>query len=151
MLPPGELIYMLMSLVASSLWRYSSYATVTLAIWSSIGVPIKMMRSFNRREKMSQPRSPRGVDSTTLGIIPRGSKMSRDSLIHLGSLGSKTVPIIAPSKSKTTNGLSLHYTFLGRGVPSAKTKRTEGSRTSRNLYLIVMIALAAHKRKNRKR
>src|SRR5437763_15192772 len=149
MLPPGELIYMLMSLVASSLWRYSSCATVTLAIWSSIGVPIKMMRSFNRREKMSQPRSPRGVDSTTLGIIPRGSKMSRDSLIHLGSLGSKTVPIIAPSK--TTNDLSLHYTFLGRGVPSAKTKRTEGSRTRGNLYLTVMIALAAHKRKNRKR
>src|SRR5712691_3516796 len=135
MLPPGELIYMLMSLVASSLWRYSSCATVTLAIWSSIGVPIKMIRSFNRREKMSQPRSPRGVDSTTLGIIPLGSRISALPFIHFGSLGLKTAPILAPSSlSKTTNGQSLSPVYIGRVVPLAKTKCAEDSRFCGNLY-----------------
>src|SRR5579859_1414394 len=113
MLPPGELMYMLISFVASSLWRYSNCATVTLAIWSSIGVPMKMMRSFNKREKMSQPRSPRGVDSTTLGIMPRGSKNSLDSLIHLGSFGLKRVPILAPSDLKQRTAWLSMIHFLG--------------------------------------
>jgi hypothetical protein len=34
---------------------------------SSIGVPMKMMLSFSRREKMSYARSPRLVCSTTIG------------------------------------------------------------------------------------
>src|SRR6266487_3053976 len=136
MLPPGELIYMLISLVASSLWRYSNCATVILATVSSMGVPMKMMRSFNRREKMSQPRSPRGVDSTTLGTYtPLGSRTSRVSFAHLGSLGLKMVPILAPFESKTTHGISRPLYYLdGRGVPSVKTKSAEDSRKSGNVY-----------------
>src|SRR5450432_1417172 len=40
-----------------------------LATWSSTAVPRKMIRSFSRREKMSQPRSPRWVCSMTVGIM----------------------------------------------------------------------------------
>src|SRR3974377_590593 len=39
-----------------------------LAPGSSMGVPMKMMRSFSRREKMSYARSPRLVCSTTMGM-----------------------------------------------------------------------------------
>src|SRR5258707_1422680 len=46
---------------------------------------------------MSMPRSPRGVDSITLGTItPLGSIISRVALIHLGSFGLKMVPIFSP-------------------------------------------------------
>ena len=38
-----------------------------LAIVSSIGVPMKTIRSLRRREKMSYARSPRPVCSTTIG------------------------------------------------------------------------------------
>lgn len=41
----------------------------TLATPSSMGVPMKMIRSESRRLKMSDTRSPRGVDSMTLGIV----------------------------------------------------------------------------------
>src|SRR6266700_5236207 len=111
-LPPGELIYMLMSLVASSLCRNNSCATVTLATMSSMGVPMKMIRSFKRREKMSQPRSPRGVDSTTLGIIPLGSRISARPFIHFGSFGLKTAPMLTPYLSKTTYGLSFSPLYI---------------------------------------
>src|SRR5579875_3231561 len=57
---------------------------------------MKTMRSFSRREYRSQERSPRGVDSTTPGIIPRGSKNSCDSFLHFGSRGSNTLLILAP-------------------------------------------------------
>src|SRR5438270_1922898 len=125
MLPPGELIYMLMSLVASSLWRYSNCATVILATVSSIGVPMKMMRSFNRREKMSQPRSPRGVDSTTLGTYtPRGSRISRVSLTHLGSLGLKMLAMLAPSYLKQPPVFSPLYDEQNR--PSVKNIMCRG-------------------------
>src|SRR5215467_3547549 len=40
-----------------------------LATWSSTAVPRKMMRSLSRREKMSQPRSPRWVCSMTVGMM----------------------------------------------------------------------------------
>ena len=40
-----------------------------LATWSSTAVPRKMIRSLSRREKMSQPRSPRWVCSMTVGMM----------------------------------------------------------------------------------
>ena len=42
---------------------------ITLATTSSMGVPKKTMRSLSRRLKMSQPRSPRWVCSTTVGMV----------------------------------------------------------------------------------
>src|SRR6266536_824733 len=145
-LPPGELIYILMSLVASSLWRNNNCATVTFATMSSMGVPMKMIRSFKRREKMSQPRSPRGVDSTTLGIMPLGSRISALPLIHLGSLGLKTAPILTPSYLKQRTVCPSFHWLLGRLYRRLKTKCAEDARTCG--YFTVMIALAGCKRKN---
>jgi hypothetical protein len=48
--PPGELMYMLMSLSASSDSRWRSWAITRLLTASSIGVPRKMMRSLSSRE-----------------------------------------------------------------------------------------------------
>src|SRR5215813_14580303 len=50
-----------------------------LARSSSMKVGRKMMRSFRRREKMSNARSPRGVCSTTIGTKPIGD------LLFIGS------------------------------------------------------------------
>src|SRR5579872_6285681 len=66
-LPPGLLIYISMSLSASSFSRNRSCAMARFARLSSIGPPTKMIRSFSRREKMSKARSPRAVCSTTIG------------------------------------------------------------------------------------
>src|SRR6266566_1958987 len=57
-----------MSFSGSSDSRCSSWATIRLAIWSSTGVPRKMIRSFSRRLYMSNARSPREVCSTTMGM-----------------------------------------------------------------------------------
>jgi hypothetical protein len=43
-------MYMEMSLSGSSDLSRMSWATIVLAIWSSIGVPTKMIRSSSRRE-----------------------------------------------------------------------------------------------------
>lgn len=48
--PPGELMYIWMSDLESSLARKRSCATTTLAIWSSTTPPIMMMRSLRSRE-----------------------------------------------------------------------------------------------------
>src|ERR687888_69832 len=56
-----------MSLSGSSASRKSSWAITRFARSSSMKVGRKMMRSFNRREKMSNARSPRGVCSITIG------------------------------------------------------------------------------------
>src|SRR6476660_8586745 len=56
-----------MSLSGSSASKNSICAIARLATLSSIGVPIKMMLSLRRREKMSYARSPRLVCSTTIG------------------------------------------------------------------------------------
>src|SRR5438876_3982718 len=60
-------MYTEMSFSGSSDSRCSSWATIRLAIWSSTGVPRKMIRSFSRRLYMSNARSPREVCSTTIG------------------------------------------------------------------------------------
>src|SRR6266566_2751535 len=60
-------MYTEMSFSGSSDSRCSSWATIRLAIWSSTGVPRKMIRSFSRRLYMSNARSPREVCSTTMG------------------------------------------------------------------------------------
>ena len=49
MLPPGELMYMWTSVLGSSDWRKSNWATTALATSSVICEPMKMMRSFSRR------------------------------------------------------------------------------------------------------
>jgi hypothetical protein len=59
----------MMSLSGSSLSRKSSWAMMMLAMSSLTAVPRKMMRSLSRREKMSQPRSPRWVCSMTVGMM----------------------------------------------------------------------------------
>src|SRR5215469_11850101 len=56
-----------MSFSGSSAARNSICAITRLAMVSSIGVPIKIMLSFRRREKMSYALSPRLVCSTTMG------------------------------------------------------------------------------------
>src|ERR1700729_2452999 len=56
-----------MSLSGSWDSRCRSWATTRLAIVSSIGLPMKMMRSFSSRLKMSNSRSPRAVLSMTMG------------------------------------------------------------------------------------
>src|SRR5881296_4723754 len=56
-----------MSLSGSSASRKSIWAITRFASSSSMKVGRKMMRSFRRREKMSNARSPRGVCSTTIG------------------------------------------------------------------------------------
>src|SRR5215467_14017211 len=68
-----------MSLSGSSASRYSIWAMTRLARSSSMKVGKKMMRSFRRREKMSNARSPRGVCSTTIGTKPIGD------LLFIGS------------------------------------------------------------------
>src|SRR6266536_4273290 len=133
-LPPGELIYIVMSLVASSLWRNNNCPTVTFATMSSMGVPMKMIRSFKRREKMSQPRSPRGVDSTTLGIMPLGSRISALPLIHLGSLGLKTAPILTPSYLKQRTVCPFLPLVIRQVIPSAKNEMCRGCPHMRVLY-----------------
>ena len=49
-LPPGELMYMLISASASSLVSNNNCAMTVLATASSMGVPRKMIRSRSRRE-----------------------------------------------------------------------------------------------------
>src|SRR5712664_1283640 len=66
-LPPGELMYMRIGLSGSSASRKTSCATIRFADWSSTSVPRKMIRSRRRREKMSNERSKRPSDSTTIG------------------------------------------------------------------------------------
>lgn len=48
-LPPGELMYSVISLLGSSFARYKSWATKTLATSSLTSVPSSKMRSFNNR------------------------------------------------------------------------------------------------------
>jgi hypothetical protein len=60
-------MYMAISFLGFSDSRKSSWAQIRLAIPSSTGPVRKMIRSFNRREKMSNARSPRLVCSTTIG------------------------------------------------------------------------------------
>ena len=50
MTPPGLLMYRLISLSASSRSRKSSWAMITLAIISLMGVPMKTIRSLRSRE-----------------------------------------------------------------------------------------------------
>src|SRR6187399_2211413 len=66
--PPGLLMYSRMSRSGSSASRKSICAMTRFAMLSSIEVPMKMMLSLSRREKMSYARSPRFVCSTTIGI-----------------------------------------------------------------------------------
>src|SRR5664279_743881 len=56
-----------MSLSGSSASRKSICATITFAAWSSTSVPRKTIRSRSSREKMSNERSKRPSDSTTMG------------------------------------------------------------------------------------
>jgi hypothetical protein len=48
--PPGLLIYTLIPLSGSSLSKYSSWAIITFAIGSDIGVPRKIILSLSKRE-----------------------------------------------------------------------------------------------------
>jgi len=48
--PPGVLTYTLMSFSGSSASRNRSWAMMRFEIISSIGVPMKRIRSFKRRE-----------------------------------------------------------------------------------------------------
>ena len=72
----------MMSLSGSSLSRNSSWAMMMLATWSSTAVPRKMIRSLSRREKMSQPRSPRWVCSMTVGMMKLRIAGGGTSLAH---------------------------------------------------------------------
>ena len=51
--PPGELMYIEISFFGFSASRNRSCATTSVAIPSSIGPVMKMMRSLRSREKMS--------------------------------------------------------------------------------------------------
>src|SRR6266446_5781158 len=65
-----------MSLSGSSASRKSIWAITRFARSSSMKVGRKMIRSFNRREKMSNARSPRGVCSITIGTRAIGISLS---------------------------------------------------------------------------
>src|SRR5271169_279325 len=65
--PPGELTYSRMSSSGSSASRKSSWATIRFAAPASTSVPRKTIRSRSSREKMSNERSKRPSDSTTIG------------------------------------------------------------------------------------
>jgi hypothetical protein len=49
-MPPGELMYRLMSFSGFSASRKSIWATITLATWSSIPPTRKITRSLSNRE-----------------------------------------------------------------------------------------------------
>src|SRR5258707_5252218 len=81
---------------------------------------------------MSMPRSPRGVDSITLGTItPLGSIISRVALIHLGSFGLKMVPIFSPYNIR--NDLSL-FLLYRRSQTIGKTECAEEPYKSKVMY-----------------
>src|SRR5216683_1776576 len=81
---------------------------------------------------MSIPRSPRGVDSITLGTItPLGSIISRVALIHLGSFGLKMVPIFSPYNIR--NDLSL-FLLYWRSQTIGKTECAEEPYKSKVMY-----------------
>ena len=65
--PPGQLIYMKMFFFGFSDSRNSNCAVTRLAIWSSIGPVVEMIRSRSSREKMSKLRSARLDCSMTMG------------------------------------------------------------------------------------
>src|SRR5438034_7184544 len=69
-----------MSLSGSSASRKSIWAITRFARSSSMKVGRKMIRSFNRREKMSNARSPRGVCSITIGTRAIGFSLSQARL-----------------------------------------------------------------------
>src|SRR5207247_719762 len=69
-----------MSLSGSSASRKSIWAITRFASSSSMKVGRKMIRSFNRREKMSNARSPRGVCSITIGTSAIGISFLRSDL-----------------------------------------------------------------------
>src|SRR5579863_2786231 len=103
---------------------------------------------------MSMPRSPRGVDSITLGtMMPRGSITSRVSLIHRGSFGLNLLSIFAPLICGTI-GLShadaIYHVPTNLCHAERHYRRKQNvQRNSHNNLCTVMIAPASGKRKHK--
>src|SRR2546430_3416548 len=124
-----------MSLSGSSASRKSIWAITRFARSSSMKVGRKMIRSFNRREKMSNARSPRGVCSITIGTRAIGFSLSQARLGR-GALR-LALPRLRPDLSVTDEQLEgqavtqptpqllevaalLHHTPDGRQRPLAR-------------------------------
>src|SRR2546430_13505152 len=124
-----------MSLSGSSASRKSIWAITRFARSSSMKVGRKMIRSFNRREKMSTARSPRGVCSITIGTRAIGFSLSQ---ARLGRGARRlALPRLRPDLSVTDEQLEgqavtqptpqllevaalLHHTPDGRQRPLAR-------------------------------
>ena len=65
--PPGELMYSEMSFSGSSASSSTSWAQTRLAVTWSMALPMKTMRSFSRRWKMSPEGSPAPLAPTIVG------------------------------------------------------------------------------------
>src|SRR2546426_2968884 len=124
-----------MSLSGSSASRKSIWAITRFARSSSMKVGRKMIRSFNRREKMANARSPRGVCSITIGTRAIGFSLSQARLGR-GALR-LALPRLRPDLSVTDEQLEgqavtqptpqllevaalLHHTPDGRQRPLAR-------------------------------
>src|SRR5438132_6764032 len=104
-----------MSLSGSSASRKSIWAITRFARSSSMKVGRKMIRSFNRREKMSNARSPRGVCSITIGTRAIGISLS---LARLGRRGP------SPALSRGPNDLII--SSISRQNPGVADEQLEG-------------------------
>src|SRR4051794_32980715 len=71
-------MYIITSFSGSSDARNNSCAMITFAMSSLTSWPRNTMRSLSRREKMSQPRSPRCVCSTTVGMMLMAPRLYPD-------------------------------------------------------------------------
>src|SRR2546428_2995395 len=124
-----------MSLSGSSASRKSIWAITRFARSSSMKVGRKMIRACNRREKMSNARSPRGVCSITIGTRAIGFSLSQARLGR-GALR-LALPRLRPDLSVTDEQLEsqavtqptpqllevaalLHHTPDGRQRPLAR-------------------------------
>src|ERR1700761_6232811 len=102
-----------MSLSGSWDSRCSSCATTRLAIVSSIGLPMKMMRSLSSRLKMSNSRSPRAVLSMTMGTRGMAMRLEHGArLLVRAPLGEQHSGALEGAGAQVGQGLL----GLGQGV-----------------------------------
>src|SRR5687767_10072722 len=107
----------MMSLSGSSLSRNSSWAMTMFAISSFTAVPRNTIRSLSRREKMSQPRSPRWVCSMTVGMMKLliGGSVGGISLLRFGdrSPGNDQIKRLLLAHTPTERRQSAFFVELG--------------------------------------
>src|ERR1700760_1872551 len=101
-----------MSLSGSWDSRCRSCATTRLAMVSSIGLPMKMMRSLSSRLKMSNSRSPRAVLSMTMGTRGMAVRLEHGARLLARALGQQHGGALEGARAQVGEGLL----GLGQGV-----------------------------------